>query len=40
MDYRSQYPVAARGFLDHLRRCPSDFDILPIGFWSWRKSCL
>ena len=24
-------PVAARSFLDHLRRCPSDFDILPIG---------
>jgi hypothetical protein len=25
------YPVAARGFLDHLRRCPSDFDILTVG---------
>jgi hypothetical protein len=25
------YPVAARGFPDHLRRCPSEFDILPIG---------
>ena len=25
------YPVAARGFLDHLHRRPSDFDILSIG---------
>src|SRR6476661_1284467 len=25
------YPVARRGFPDHLRRCPSEFDILPIG---------
>jgi len=25
------HPVAARGLLDHLHRCPSDFDILSIG---------
>ena len=25
------YPVAGRGSLDHLYRCASDFDILPIG---------